>query len=348
MKVLFALVLLSFLAIAGSCFAASGGVDSGGGKAVVCRDAQSQIISAELLDLFEGRILRQSQPNLRNLDFRMQISDLDEKVRKTKSFGDDFSYLVPATLKLFEKATVLPKDVRLEPTGDAIEIIIPRGCQLEQAAVFNTRLDRLFLDSEIWEKFNETNKAALLFHEQLYDSLRSNFNEKDSFYTRQVVANFFSVQPYYGVEEGVPANRAICRAKISKDDEYFNSHTALFYLYESPESGNLMIQYAFAGGLPLFARTVEKFYGDAIFSFRPTLAEILGESKSSFNFPINNEWVRAIGRSSPAMMGYSERTDISYDPAKGEGVQLKVGYFRTGTTEHDTQMYSVFCFRSGT
>jgi hypothetical protein len=344
MKALSALIFLTSLFAAGSCLADTGGVDSGGGKAVVCRDAQKQIVSAELLDLFEGRILRNSQPNLRDVDFRTQIADLDVKIKKLDSFAGGFPGLVPATLKLFEKATLLSKNVRLEPTHDAIEIVVPRGCQLEQAAVFNTRLDRLFLDSEIWETFDQTNKAALLFHEELYDHLRRQYDEKDSFYTRQVVAHLFSTQPFYGVEEGMPADRALCRAQLP--DGELNSHKAVFYLFESPDTGELMIQYLFANGLPMFARTIEKFYGDTIFSFRPSLAEILGESEPSVHLHINNAWERAIGHSSPAMMGYSERTYISYDPERRNGVQLKVGYFRTGITEHETQMYPVICFRS--
>src|SRR3989338_2231592 len=36
---------------------ASGTVDGGGGKAVVCRDQANRIVSAETLDLFEGKNL---------------------------------------------------------------------------------------------------------------------------------------------------------------------------------------------------------------------------------------------------------------------------------------------------
>ncbi len=158
--------LLSF-AIAGSAFA--GGIEGGGGKAVVCRDQKRAIRSAEVLDLYEGRAIY-------GFIYAESKTPWAEQARAALDGGDDYpKKWLPAVVQYLR---VLPRETSLVAVNDSLETVVPRDCAIEQAANYIND-QQILVDGEIWGALSETGKAALAVHEASYRYLRE-FGDTDS------------------------------------------------------------------------------------------------------------------------------------------------------------------------
>jgi hypothetical protein len=157
-----------------------------GGNGVVCRNSDGTIKSAELLDLYEGRAL-----------FGLKYSELQGSIEeKYKTIIEDIygravsptEYLIFNHIK--ESFVMLPEGVELEPISDSRQIIIPRGCKIEQVANFYN-LRSIYIVSDIYNKFSDLDKLGLLLHEALYYLDRQD-GVKDSRHSRRAVAHLLS------------------------------------------------------------------------------------------------------------------------------------------------------------
>ena len=195
-----------------------GGVSDGGGSAVVCRAADGSVQSAELLDLFEGRIINGHSIGVDVARPYMEIArevaakidkggvgrDLTGVSRITDSSGttttrmslwggdislDSMKWGLEAAAKMVR---MLPEGVALKPVSDYTSPIVPKNCAVEQLALFQDAPNRLLIVSDIWNKLDDLNKAALMIHESLYRTLRFSDKEADSNRTRLVVALAFT------------------------------------------------------------------------------------------------------------------------------------------------------------
>ncbi|WP_374077014.1 hypothetical protein [Bdellovibrio bacteriovorus] len=181
-----------------------GGVDGGGGKGIVCRDAQGVIQSAELLDLYEGK-------SMYGLNIRKSDLPIQEQVNKALQ-------VIPATSRsLFEvfadivirKMVLLPSGTKLLPVDDSFEIILPKGCEAEQVAHYYSD-DRILVDRDIWDHMSETDKSALILHEAVYRVNRA-MGAKDSRGSRHTVMHLFDpATQWTDVNEGVPETALNC------------------------------------------------------------------------------------------------------------------------------------------
>lgn len=166
---------------------ARGGVDGGGGNAVVCRDNQNKIISAKMLDLYEGEVLH-------GLTYEdLEEDNLDNELKKLLEsiYGKEnsqSSYWLFKSIK--DNLKLLPKGVALKPIDDSGHIIIPEGCKIEQVANFYN-LTNIYIVSDIYNAFSPLDKLALILHEAIFFEERESF-VKDSKYTRRVVAHLLS------------------------------------------------------------------------------------------------------------------------------------------------------------
>jgi len=167
----------------------TGGVDGGGGKSVVCRNSDGSIKSAELLDLYEGRIFYKLNIPNSGIDSFILGQAKMETLAKGRSAQTATNFRSMFT-GIFARKNILPTGVGLNPTEDSDHIITPRPpCYIEQLAIY--KQDELFIDGDIWNALNETNKAALIVHETLYKFFRM-FGETNSVRTRRHVAFVFS------------------------------------------------------------------------------------------------------------------------------------------------------------
>ena len=223
---LFSILLMGALAVQASPIFFTGGVDGGGGKAVVCRDKESmQITKVEMLDLFEARTI------YKNPNYQVHpIQDgepYDNALRLFKGvhFGfldskaDLLQNMTEAVVKYLE---FTPDDVKLEPTEDSFHVFLPKSCFIEQAAVFTLGgstegWPRFFVDSEIWRAMDLTQKTALLMHETLYGAERQFFGEENSVRARHAIGLLMSdVKPVPFSFDRIPSKSLIC----SNHDKY--------------------------------------------------------------------------------------------------------------------------------
>ena len=165
------------------------GVDSsGGGNAVVCRAKDGKIKSAELLDLFEARILYR-----RTVVYSKDHRDL-QATRNVQPLYDandlGFMSLTSNLETVLRIAHVLPNGVALQPINDTFSPVLPKNCKIEQLAAYQIN-NELYIDGEIWAHLDMTNQAALYAHEAIYKTLRD-YGATNSIRARKLVGLLFS------------------------------------------------------------------------------------------------------------------------------------------------------------
>jgi hypothetical protein len=221
MKELFlTIAILLALPLHAEIDARRGGVNGGGGNGVVCRNGNN-IVSVELLDLYESRILY-------NRDYdSMEHMELDEALRWASQ--KLYSYDLPSVETQFylfkttqSKFHLLPPGVRLDPINDSGHIFIPSGCKIEQVANFYNN-EKVFVVSDFYNKMDTLNKAALIVHEAVYLKERT-FSVTDSRYSRRLVGAIFDRDfvfnnPIPGIN---PYRRTTCYTPTGKIGGDFN------------------------------------------------------------------------------------------------------------------------------
>jgi len=258
-------VLSLMLMVGHGAFA--GGVSDGGGDAVVCKDASGKVVSAELFDLFESRVLYnfklinqdQQDPLKTALAAAKRIDnggaasdptmmDQGEMSLNLKQVGSDFvqSYV----RYINQNLQILPPGVGLKPLDDENNMIIPTSCKLMQLALYHDSNDKIYAAGDIWKYLTPTHKAGLLVHEALYKKLRMN-GETTSERARMAVGASLAGQSLTPITEGVPSGAMKCWSV--EDDFKFR-----FVIYEK----NKQAVYQFLhldGKIPL---TKTSFQGD--------------------------------------------------------------------------------------
>lgn len=178
----------------------AGPISSGGGNAVVCRSDSGAILSAEVLDIYEGR---------ERYGYTM--------MEASGQFEQDYLLSVRSTYRLQganditlgsdtrEHLSRFMDIVRFTPPGDRLPLLndrgdsakAPQGCAIEQLAIFETFLvngaenSHVRVDTEIWGALDSLNKAALVTHELMYAHERR-LLEKTSEGTRAWVAQVYA------------------------------------------------------------------------------------------------------------------------------------------------------------
>ncbi len=176
-------LMMSSLAIAG---------DKGnGGYSIVCRDADNKITSAELLDIYEGRILykRSYAVDLNT------VEDLIEVAKSRLTQWELFSKKLQREIDVIEQnAIYIPEGNELEPTDDAFPPIKKTGCKFEQLANY-TNSGEVLISQEIFDKLDNVNKAAMFVHEAVYSIRRKSLGDTTSQISRRLVAHLMAVNP---------------------------------------------------------------------------------------------------------------------------------------------------------
>ena len=183
---MFKALFLALLALPMTLFA--GGSDGGGGNGVVCFNPENakEILSVELLDFYEGRVLEGHEYSERSGEYL----SIFNQVAKEKAASKLVSIILEYGNTLNKGFKFLPKGVKLRPIDDSNEIFIPENCRIEQIANFQGP-SRIFIVSDYWNYLSETNKAGLLMHEQLWWMERQRGYESSA-RARRTVARFFA------------------------------------------------------------------------------------------------------------------------------------------------------------
>lgn len=238
------LVLFSCAYSASHAYSAQGGIGDGGGQGIVCRNEDGTVRSAQLLDLAEAEnffLLKvKDQPKdipyldiahdyVELLDAAIPSSNpisqittrIENKIEKVRYDINPHILLtkrrqytfIRDTLDLIEsnKIIIPGNNFKLPPVGDSRPRILPsgKGCDLEQIAIYKDGSDQVRFIGSVWDKLDNTNKAALLIHESLYRSLRQ-MGDVTSDRTRKTVGYLFSGMKFNWVLAGLPQKYLFC------------------------------------------------------------------------------------------------------------------------------------------
>ena len=161
-----ALVLAS-VSLASHAAFEKGGVNGGGGRSVVCRDSSGKIKSAELLDLWEARVIDKLKLRKALPTFRANLVDALKRYDAVLGATTTDAQIDLTIKEIDSLTTFLPDSVKLETVDDSKEPAVPVGCKVEQLAHLYED-HRLLIQKSIWDHLNPQNKAALIIHESIY------------------------------------------------------------------------------------------------------------------------------------------------------------------------------------
>jgi len=173
--------------------AAFGPGSSGGGPAIVFLDKKGDVKSAELLDLYEGQIRFGLTINKTNVPAAQQVAAIVQKVTQfSPAMGSD---LQKALDYITTHETFLPPGVLLASgvdLGDSYAAVKPEGSELDYVGFYQTD-GTLEISTTIYNKFDtETDRAAFLIHEGIYEMARRFSQATTSADSRKFVAYLFA------------------------------------------------------------------------------------------------------------------------------------------------------------
>lgn len=166
---------------------AGGRVGNGGngGDGVVCRNPDKTIKSAELLDYYEARTLRGIHADLGNSgNFQQRIEFVLKRLERLDSERAQ-GYLKAA--QNFMSEVLFQPGIVLTDIPDSDHMSLPVGCAIEQVIIqqeVKFPEDKRFLVSQdLWNAFDESNKAGIVLHEMIYaEALK--LGHRNSIHTR--------------------------------------------------------------------------------------------------------------------------------------------------------------------
>lgn len=217
---------------------------SGGGQGVVCRNSDGTVKSAELLDLAEAEkyYLLHLSDNSTATDYRevlkqyaavldqsipysdptsgWSISEGDKTIKRGfdinaaiyREHTGNYKDIIESANQIDQTKMLIPgDDFKIPPVADSNPHIIPtaQGCGIEQIAVYSDGDGKVRFVESVWEKMDNTNRAALLIHESLYRVLRLN-GETSSDRARKTIAYLFSGLKFKWIIEGLPKQFLMC------------------------------------------------------------------------------------------------------------------------------------------
>jgi hypothetical protein len=154
-------------AVASTAAWAAEGTEGHGGSSIVCRNQDGSIRSAELMDLFEGRIDPASLTiSLRGESVDQQIHQaLDRLGFDPELKADAYEYLA----ELKSQLQIIPARYQLSPVHEVLPPVMPRGCEPEIVVNYMNnnavKFDKVIYDDP---QFSDTDRAALQVHEVIY------------------------------------------------------------------------------------------------------------------------------------------------------------------------------------
>lgn len=261
MKKIFYLTLICLVV---PFIASAGGISSGGGTSIVCRNKKKKISNVRMLDLYEGAIRFEYPIVLSNVinsnsQYQSALANIKDSFLKTK--------INELANRLISKIKFLPNDVILAPAsdlGDSYGIVIPDGCELS-AVGFYEKDGTLRVSRKLYNFLSQTDKAAFILHEAIYKILRDTGVETNSENIRQIVAMIFSKDDFSQDATNLIKERSYIRkyldGSIHKIDELFPvnylivppNNSDIFISVTPQNSGDMNVKYAVAATCSKYA-----------------------------------------------------------------------------------------------
>ncbi len=132
-------------------------------------------------------------------------------------------------------------DISIPVIFDANITIIGDGCRYQQAANWDERFGKLFIDKDIYEKLDSMNQAGLIIHEAIYKlSRETKVATETSDLVREVVARIFSDEKLTEKDSEVISSQA---ARILGTKPMCEAARKQFITIEELSKGKLEPQY---------------------------------------------------------------------------------------------------------
>lgn len=237
-----------------NAFAEGGGMVGNGGNAVVCNDSSGKMISAELLDLYEGRVLYGLKYTESAIDHLQQAITLALKIDTsmgTKNVDGGRNFTADDVIAINKRARMLPSGTGLTPVNDSFHFIVPKNCSIIQVATYRNN-DEVFIDSDIWSLLTETNKAGLLLHEALYHQLRYGADQT-SVRTRKAVSLIINNTSFDHVYLPVQAKSKI--QSCYTFDAWENGRPSSYFSSYIDQQNRVILQFSKIAGFEMIARS---------------------------------------------------------------------------------------------
>ena len=364
------ILVIAIMALIGTTpsFAALGNSSGGGGQGIVCRNDDGAVTSAELLDLAEAEnyllLELQQQPTEKSYleiahDYAAILNEAipstmpTSKMTTTHSDSrEEISYDInigilfskknnPFVSSLVDwidsgKKLIPGNNFSIPPVGDSHPRIVPvaKNCRVEQIAFYKDGNNQVYIVGSIWNKLDNTNKAALLIHEALYRNLRE-LGDSTSDRTRKTIGYLFSGMKFEWVLNGLPQEYLFCWSQDREASFQFvvypneNNHaTALFLVYD----GEIMLTktttdlnlapFARAFGMPISQKynitnmnTIQNPLLDLPnYSFRTAFNDSNGEVTASieaFALTAGNNKKQISCQKGPSLITYGDNGSVS-------------------------------------
>lgn len=149
-------------------------VTNNGGNVVSCYKG-AKLQSAELLDFYEGRTLRQFQIQLDPKSTVQQ--NVEILLQRLEKLDPSYRVIYQQWADSFMLEALFLDNTNLVPIEDSYHAIFPSGCKVEQIAtqqVPEFSQDRRYLiNQSLWRKLDSVSQAGLILHEIFYRYLIS-------------------------------------------------------------------------------------------------------------------------------------------------------------------------------
>ncbi len=212
---------------------AHAGIETHGGVAVACHDANGSVTHAELFDLWEGQ---QPWPKGHGLKITTSNDSVEKQTEvaweKLNRINPYFADQVWTALSKVERDSTYLQQIA--NTDDVDEMSRPDhpACFIEQLGVYEIDGDRrtLLVNRPLFDALRSpTDEAAFFLHEAIYMVFRDSYRLHDYFDartngkvttlgrtsrpTRQVVATLFSETELEPIETAIPSDAINCKSE---------------------------------------------------------------------------------------------------------------------------------------
>lgn len=212
----FFLALAAFIAPLNQAHAEGSSVH--GGSAVVCRDAQRQVTSATVTDIYEAAARGIALQEEQTPDEMLIQGAIFNAKRAESGFGHRLEKMIAEIRSMLHFLPQAPIPI-VQDIGSTVEP--PLGCTFEQLGVFHD--GTIIIDTNLYLKLTPLNRAAFLIHEAVYTIERTNRETYFSTLSRSVTARLLSQNVSF------PTLRAeISRISISPEDGLYRTFDPRF------------------------------------------------------------------------------------------------------------------------
>lgn len=284
---------------------------SGGGKGVVCRDAQGGIQTAEILEFWEAREIHRLnlQPSRGSM---LEMLDASLNALSESMYSGNSSLRTPDRIYRGSEALSIIfrgmsrkllqpdgehqgtrirrlRNARLTLTPDSYEPATPASCAVEQIVRYEDykfQTGSILINQDIFERLDEMNQAGLIAHEVLYKWLRDTTGETSSLRVRRAIGLAFSGHKFTSLDEkNLSGEYYECVGK--KEADRFASRVTRLYIFplSTSEYKMMLVQAADLGGLKVLDTPLMKTMPDngatIIKDFRKLPVSGRGSSRAS-------------------------------------------------------------------